>query len=113
MADHEARGFQADRYFLGRSQAPQAQVLIAGVWEYRPELIRRREVYWIIQTWVRTHAALKATRSAIDLAQQLHLQPALVTLNGLRWFEGTREFGDANKADGCNEVDKALGDSDE
>ncbi len=88
-------------------------MLVVGMRKYRPELIRRREVYWIIQTWVGTHAALKATRSAIDLAQQLHLQPAIVTLNGLRWFEGTREFGDANKADGGNEVDKALGDSDE
>ncbi len=86
-------------------------MLVVGRRKYGPELTRRREVYWIIKTWVRTHAALKATRSAIDFAQQLHLQPALVTLDGVRWFEGTREFGDANKADGGNEVDEALGDS--
>jgi hypothetical protein len=72
------------------------------MWKYRRELIRRREVNWIIQSWVRTNSALKAPSCPIDLAEQLNLQPALITLDSLYRYDGTGKLSDTNKTDASN-----------
>jgi hypothetical protein len=113
MADYEARSVHADGHFLGSGQAPQAQVLLVWMWEYRRELIRRREVDRIIQARVGSDAALELTGAAIDLAEQLDLQPALVMLNCLGRCEWASEFGDAKEGDRGDKVDGALGDAHE
>ncbi len=48
-------------------------MLIIGVRKYRPKLVWRCKVYWIIEARILTHAALETPRAAINLAEQLDL----------------------------------------
>ena len=83
-------------------------MFVVGMWKYRLELIRRREMHRIVQTGVGTNTALEATRGTIDLAEQLNLEPALVTLNGVGWCDRSAQLGNANEAHRGDEINKPL-----
>jgi len=67
----------------------------------------------VIQDRVGAHAPLETTRPAINLAQQLNWEPALVTLYGIGWRERPGQLGNANEVDSCNEVNESLGNAHE
>ncbi len=48
-------------------------MFVVGMRKYRPKLIWRCKVYWIIEARIRTYAALETPRAAINLAEQLNL----------------------------------------
>jgi hypothetical protein len=73
--------------------------LVVWVGKYQCKLFRRCEVDRVIKTGIRADATLEATRSAINLAEQLHLQPPLVSLDSLRRRKRSGKFRDSEEAD--------------
>jgi hypothetical protein len=113
VADHETRGVHADGHVLGGSETSDSHVVVILVREHGPQIVRRREMDWVIKAWIRPHATLEATGTAIDFAQQLHLQPAVVALDHLSGRERTGKFRDTNEAYGRDKIYKTLRDADE
>jgi hypothetical protein len=70
-------------------------------------------MHGVIEAWIRANATLEAASTAIDLAQQLNLEPSLVTLNRLCGCDRASKFSNAHKTNGGNKVNKALRDPDE
>jgi hypothetical protein len=76
--------------------------------EYGVELIGCREVHWIVQSRVGTYTTLETTGPAINLAQQLNLQPTIVALDGVRGRKEACQLRNTDKVDSCDEVNKSL-----
>ena len=66
----------------------------------------------VVQTGIGAHATLETLSAAIDLAQELDLEPPLVALDFLCRLQGAREFRDAHKLNRRDQVHETLRDSD-
>ncbi len=96
MSENKTGSVYCDRHVLGSRETAETHMLIVGGRKDRAELVRRREVDGIIQARVRTDPTLKAACAAIDLSQQLYLEPSLVALCGFRRSKRARQFSDPN-----------------
>jgi hypothetical protein len=105
VAHDKTRGVQANRDFLRRRQTTQPQVLIVRMRKNGLQLIRRCEVHGVIKARIGTDATLKTPCPAINLAEQLNLQPTIVMLDHLDRLKWSSEFGDADETDARDEVD--------
>jgi hypothetical protein len=67
-------------------------MLSIRVREYGFELIRCCEMDRIIEPRIRTNTSFELTATAVDLAQELDLQPSLIALNSIGGGQGTRQL---------------------
>jgi hypothetical protein len=98
VSDDKAGSVNRNGYVLRSREATETHMLLVWGRKDRPELVRSRKVDGIIQPRVRTNATLKAACATIDLAQQLHLEPPLVVLNGFTGGERAGQLSDPDQA---------------
>ncbi len=72
------------------------------------QLFRRGEMHWIVQPRIRTHASLETSATAVNLAEELNLQPPLVPLNSVTRLQSPRKLSDADEFHRRDQVHEPL-----
>jgi hypothetical protein len=108
VSQDKTASVETDGHVLGCCKPPKADMIVVLVWEDGQQIVRRCEMDGIVQTGIRSDAALEAPGRAVDLAQKLHLQPTLTRLNNLCGLLSTGQLRDAEQTNGGDEIHQSL-----
>jgi hypothetical protein len=74
-------------------------MLAAGRRKHCRQIVGSCKVHRIVKSGIGANASLEALRGSIDFSEQLHLEPAIPSLDGLSRRLGPGELTDSEQAD--------------